>query len=53
MGMFGLILQRRDNFILAAINAEDPKMKSLWLKRAESMNNLLNLYSKYEVREVS
>lgn len=49
--MYEIILKRRDNFITAAINADDPKMKVFWLKLAQNMNSLLRLYSNYSIQE--
>ena len=50
--MYGKIQRQRDNFIYAALNAEDPKMKKLWLYRAEQMEKLLKRYSNYPLSEV-
>lgn len=49
--MYEKILKQRDNFILAAIKADDPDMKALWIKRAEEKNAILKLYSNYSVGE--
>lgn len=47
--MYEKVLKRRDNFILAAINAEDAGMKALWIKRAEEENRRLNLLGNYSI----
>lgn len=51
--MYEKILKRRDNFILAAINAEDSTMKALWIKRAEEENKLLKRFGNYSIGDIS
>lgn len=50
--MYEKILTKRDAFIQAAINAEDPKMKAMWINRAEKMNKLLQLFNNYPIGEI-
>lgn len=43
MNDYERIMKQRDNFIWAAIRAEDSEMKAIWLNRAEKKNKLLRM----------